>query len=141
MLCPNERSEMNIQKMVDKAYADKSFAQIAEAPVDALKGISAKDAQLLKEAFDIETVRDLADLKFVKWASAVVTLAEQEVSPEEEKVQETLIDDAVEMTFPASDPVAVASSITRIEKAPDMPPARLEHQNSQAINNIKGKTK
>lgn len=141
MLCSNERPEMNIQQIVDKAYADKSLAQIVAAPVDALKGISAKDAQLLKEAFDIETVRDLAELKFVKWASALLTLAEQEVTPEEDKLQETLIDDAVEMTFPASDPVAVASSITRIEKAPDMPPAQLEHQNSQAIEKIKGKTR
>lgn len=132
---------MNIEQIVDKAYANRGFAQIAEAPVSALKGISPRDAQLLKEAFNIETVRDLAELKFVKWAAALVTLADQEIAPEEEKVQETLIDDAVEMTFPASDPVAVASSITRIEKAPDMPPAQLEHQNSQAIETIKGKTK
>jgi len=132
---------MNIQQIVDKAYAEMSFTQIADASVEALKGVSARDAQMLKEAFNVETVRDLADLKFVKWAAALVTLADQEIAPREEKVQETLIDDAVEMTFPASDPVAVASSITRIEKAPDMPPAQLEHQNSQAIKTIKGKTK
>lgn len=46
---------------------------------------------------------------------------------------EELLDDAVSMTFPASDPIAVQSSITRIEKAPDMPPAREDHQNKGAV--------
>jgi hypothetical protein len=130
---------MNISKVVDKDYQGKSFREIADAPLSALQGISAKDAKLLKQAFDIETVRDLANLKYAKWASALVTLAEDEVETEEEKVKETLLDDAVQMTFPASDPPAVASSITRIEKAPDMPPAQLDHQNSQAIEEVQSK--
>jgi hypothetical protein len=94
---------------------------------------------LLKQAFDIETVRDLANFKCTKWANALITLADDEGVTEEEQAKEALLDDAVEMTFPASDPLAVASGITRIEKAPDMPPAQLEHQNSQAIADIKGK--
>jgi hypothetical protein len=130
---------MNISKVVDKDYQGKSFREIADAPLSALQGISAKDAKLLKQAFDIETVRDLANLRYVKWASALVTLAEDEVETEEEKAKETLLDDAVQMTFPASDPPAVASSITRIEKAPDMPPAQLDHQNSQSIEEVQGK--
>lgn len=130
---------MNISKVVDKDYQGKSFREIADAPLSALQGISAKDAKLLKQAFDIDTVRDLANLRYVKWASALVTLAEDEVDTEEEKAKETLLDDAVQMTFPASDPPAVASSITRIEKAPDMPPAQLDHQNSQSIDEVQGK--
>jgi hypothetical protein len=130
---------MNISKVVDKDYQGKSFREIADAPLSALQGISAKDAKLLKQAFDIDTVRDLANLRYVKWASALVTLAEDEVETEEEKAKETLLDDAVQMTFPASDPPAVASSITRIEKAPDMPPAQLDHQNSQSIEEVQGK--
>jgi hypothetical protein len=129
---------MNLNKVVDKPYWNKSLVEIANAPVSALQGISTNDAKLLKQAFDIETVRDLANLRFIKWATAIVTLAD-ELAAEEEKVQETLLDDAVEMTFPASDPPAVASSITRIEVTPDMPPAQLDHQNSPAINKIKGK--
>jgi hypothetical protein len=54
-------------------------------------------------------------------------------------VQEALLDDAVEMTFPASDPTAVTSGITRIEVAPDMPPASLDHQNVAVVDTIKGK--
>lgn len=128
---------MNIDQIVDKAYHAKSFRDIAQAPVSALHGISAADAEVLKKAFHIKTVSDLANLKYVKWASAIVTLAE--VEGKDEKVQETLLDDAVEMTFPASDPVAVNSSITRIEVPPEMPPSAPEHQNSQAIDEVKGK--
>lgn len=129
---------MNINKIVDKDYKDKSFKEIADAPVNALQGISARDAKLLKQALNIETVRDLANLEYVKWATAIATLADA-VTAEEEKVQETLLDDAVEMTFPASDPTAVTSSITRIEVEPEMPPAQLDHQNSGAIEETKEK--
>jgi predicted RecB family nuclease len=129
---------MNINTIVDKAYKDKSFKEIADAPVSALQGISAKDAKLLKQALDIETVRDLANLKYAEWACAIVTLADI-TAVEEEKVQEALLDNAVEMTFPASDPTSVTSSITRIEVEPEMPPAQLDHQNSTAIDEIKGK--
>lgn len=36
-------------------------------------------------------------------------------SPDLDERQEALLDDAVEMTFPASDPIAVKSGIARIE--------------------------
>jgi hypothetical protein len=65
----------DIAKFVDKAYEGKNFAEIADAPVDALQGVSAGDAQKLKEAFNVKTVRDLADLKYVKWAQAIVALS------------------------------------------------------------------
>jgi hypothetical protein len=69
---------MNINHAVDKAYETKTFKEVANAPVDALEGVSAKDAQLLKEAFNVKTVRDLANLKYVKWAQAIVILADTE---------------------------------------------------------------
>lgn len=130
---------MNISKIVDVEFQKKSFREIADAPLSALTGISKKDAKVLKEALEIETIRDLANLKFAKWAAAIVTLAEDECDTEEEQAKETLLDDAIEMTFPSSDPISVASSITRIEKAPDMVPAQQDHQNSPAIDEIKGK--
>lgn len=67
---------MNLNKIVDKAYQDKTLAEIADAPVDALKGLSEGDAQALKQAFNVTTVRDLANLKYVAWAQAVVQLAD-----------------------------------------------------------------
>ena len=69
---------MNINKAVDKAYEKKTFKEIADAPVDALQGVSEKDAELLKQAFNVKTVRDLANLKYAKLARAIVTLADTE---------------------------------------------------------------
>ncbi len=69
---------MNINKAVDKAYESKSFKDLADAPVSALQGISEADAILLQKAFKVKTVKDLAKLKFVKWAQAIITLSELE---------------------------------------------------------------
>jgi len=123
---------MNINNAVDKPYHIKSFKEIADAPVSALNGISAKDAELLQKAFHIKTVRDLANLKYTKWASAIVALAEEEAVTEEEKAKEILLDDAIEMSFPSSDPISISSGITRIEVPPEMAPAHADHQNSHA---------
>ncbi len=66
---------MNISKFVDKAYEKKSMGEIAKAPVSALAGITEEDAALLKKAVGVKTVADLAKLKYVKWAQAIVTLS------------------------------------------------------------------
>ncbi len=70
---------MNINKAVDKSYEDKSFKVLADSPVAALQGVSEGDAKLLMDAFNVKTIRDLANLKYVKWAQAIVTLADTEV--------------------------------------------------------------
>lgn len=70
---------MNISKAVDKAYEGKSFKEIADSPVSALQGITEDDAKLLQKAFKVKTVRDLAKLKYAKWAQAIVTLADTEL--------------------------------------------------------------
>jgi len=67
---------MQIDKAVDKAYEKMSFKEIADAPVDALQGVSPGDAEKLKAAFNVKTVRDLATLKYIKWAQAIVTFAD-----------------------------------------------------------------
>lgn len=69
---------MNLNKALDKAYESKSLKELADAPVDALQGVSENDAKLLKEAFNVKTIRDLANLKYAKWARAIVTLADTE---------------------------------------------------------------
>lgn len=69
---------MNINKAVDKAFETKSLKEIADSPVDALQGVSEGDAQKLKDAFNVKTVRDLAELKYVKWAQGIVALADTE---------------------------------------------------------------
>ena len=65
---------MNIDTIVDKEYAALSFRALAEAPVSALRGISPKDAKALAQAFDVNSVGDLAKLDFFKWAQAIATL-------------------------------------------------------------------
>ena len=132
---------MNINTVVDSGFAEKSFREICNAPLSALRGLSQKDAKILHQAFGIATIGELADLKFVKWASALKVLAEQECDTPEQIAKETLLDDAVEMTFPASDPISVDSGITRIEVPPDMVDASTDHQHAKevAVSTDKGK--
>ncbi|MBO0826698.1 MAG: hypothetical protein J2P24_02855 [Streptosporangiales bacterium] len=61
---------------LDKAYEGKPFEDLADAPVAALQGISEGDAQHLRDAFNIVTVRDLGTNKFFQWAQAIAKLAE-----------------------------------------------------------------
>jgi hypothetical protein len=65
----------DISKFLDKAHEQLEFAQLAEAPVEALAGISAGDAAALKQALNIKTIRDLATNKYVLVAQAIVGLA------------------------------------------------------------------
>ena len=65
----------NVAQYVDKAYEDKDFTEIANAPVSALQGVSDADADALQKALGIKTVHDLATNKFVLWAQAINVLA------------------------------------------------------------------
>ncbi|KIX78876.1 hypothetical protein ACN6AT_33110 [Streptomyces sp. JL4002] len=67
-------ASIDLDKVLDKAWADKSVAEVLAAPVDALKGVSERQGELLKEAFGVKTVADLADLKFARWAQALAAL-------------------------------------------------------------------
>ncbi|HMZ59951.1 MAG TPA: hypothetical protein PL048_14330, partial [Leptospiraceae bacterium] len=70
---------MNIKNAVDKAYENKSFKELADAPVAALEGISDAGAEDLQKRYKVKTIRDLANLKVFHWAQAIVTLADTEV--------------------------------------------------------------
>ncbi len=65
----------DIGKHVDKAYESKDFEELADSPVEALEGVSATDAEALKKAFNIKTIRQLAESKFVLRAQAITNLA------------------------------------------------------------------
>ena len=65
----------NIDKFLDKAYEQKEFSELADAPIAALHGVSEGDAEKLQAAFNIKTIRDLAESKYVKWAQAIVNLS------------------------------------------------------------------
>ena len=124
---------MNIDTVVDKEYVGQSFRALADAPTSALRGVSAKDARALAQAFNVHTVRELANLECVRWAAAITTLAAVEQETPEEQARETLLDSGVEMTFPASDPVSVDAGITRIEVAPETVDAHDDHQHAGKV--------
>ena len=69
---------MNINKCLDKAYEKTPLKELVNAPVSAIQGVSAGDEELLKKAFNVKTISDFANLKYVKWAQAICTLAEGE---------------------------------------------------------------
>jgi hypothetical protein len=70
-----EISMADISQFVDKDYEQKEFNELAEAPVDAIQGVSKGDAEKLQQAFNVKTVRDLAENKFVSIAQAIVALS------------------------------------------------------------------
>ena len=124
---------MNIDTVVGKEYLGKCFRELADAPVSALRGVGEEGAQALQQAFGVTTVRELANLNFIKWASAIATLASEEQALPQEKAKEELLDDAVEMTFPASDPISVDAGITRIEVPPEKVDAQTDHQHAAKV--------
>ncbi len=65
----------DIARYVDKAHEQKEFAELAELPIDALQGVSKGDADKIHQAFNIKTVRQLAEHKFVRAAQAITMLA------------------------------------------------------------------
>jgi hypothetical protein len=65
----------DLAKVLDKAYEDKTLAELVDAPVSALAGVSDGDAKLLAEAFNIKTIGDLGRNKYFRAAEALVDLA------------------------------------------------------------------
>ena len=65
----------DIAKFMDKAFEQKEFAELVNAPVDALAGVSEADAAALKAALGIKTIGELATNKYVLWAQAITTLS------------------------------------------------------------------
>jgi hypothetical protein len=124
---------MNIQIIVNDTHHDKCFRELIDQPVTALRGITPQQADALRDAFGIYTIGELAELRAVKYARAIRTMATAEAEPSGNIAKEALFDDAVEMTFPASDPVSIQSSITRIEVAPEKVDASTDHQHAAAI--------
>ena len=124
---------MNIDTIVNEQFRGKTFRELADAPLSALRGIGEQQAMALADTLGVKTIGDLAGLQAIKYAIAIQALASCESTSSKEKAEETLLDDAVEMTFPASDPISVDAGITRIEVPPDMVDAGHDHQNAQKI--------
>jgi hypothetical protein len=60
---------------VDAAFHGRPLTELLAAPVDALSGVSAGDAEHLEAAFGIHTVRDLGESRYPRRAAAMVDAA------------------------------------------------------------------
>lgn len=58
-------------KILDKEFNSAEFEDLRKKPVSAISGISENDAALLKNAFGINTIQDLAENKYVQIAQLV----------------------------------------------------------------------
>ncbi|WP_229467467.1 hypothetical protein [Massilia sp. Mn16-1_5] len=123
---------MNIDSIVTEQYHGKSPRELVDCPLTALSGIGEQEAQALQNAFKVSTIGELARHQAIANAFAIEMMAAPG-SQGSHSAKETLLDDAVEMTFPASDPISVDAGITRIEVAPDKVEAARDHQNASAI--------
>ncbi len=66
---------VNLDKALDKAWEGASLADILDAPVSALAGVTDADAEHLAAAFGIRTVRDLGSNKYFAVAGVLVALS------------------------------------------------------------------
>ena len=71
---PPLRSAANLDVLLDEAYENLPLSEVLDAPVGAPQGVSAGDAEELKAAFDIKTVRDLGTNKYFRAAVTVLDL-------------------------------------------------------------------
>ena len=67
----------SFEKMLDKAYEKKTAKELIDAPVAALSGVSEKDAELLRAAFGITTIGDLATNKYFVAAQQIAEIAKR----------------------------------------------------------------
>lgn len=69
-------SVMNVDKAVDKDYENKTLTEIVAAPVSALEGLT-EAADVLLKKLGVKTIGDLGNLKYCRWAEAIVLLGEK----------------------------------------------------------------
>jgi len=62
-------------QILDKDFELKEYEDLAKKPASAISGVSEQDAALLKKAFGIDNIKELAENKYVAIAQATVTLA------------------------------------------------------------------
>ena len=65
---------VNLSNALDKAYEDRSLAEILNAPPSAIAGLTPEHDRLLKEALGIDTVRELGSNKYFALAGVLVAL-------------------------------------------------------------------
>jgi hypothetical protein len=69
--CLSECSE----QILDQTFESKLYENLAKKPASAISGISHEDVALLKRAFGIDNIRELAENKYVLIAQTTVAMA------------------------------------------------------------------
>lgn len=64
----------DLEKVLDKAYQDKTLEEILDAPVEALAGVSANGGKLIRDALGIKTIGELGRNKYFIAAQALAAL-------------------------------------------------------------------
>lgn len=108
---------MQINPDVTSKYAEKSAQELADAPLSALTGVSKKAAHMLEREFHVTTIAGFSRLGFVQAVNAIMAPLEAAILAQEAAGQE-LLDEALAMSFPSSDPVSVTSAIKHLNLEP-----------------------
>ncbi|GAA4591237.1 hypothetical protein GCM10023194_50010 [Planotetraspora phitsanulokensis] len=66
----------DLAKLLDRDYENMSLSDLLKAPVHAMSGISEKDGELLKQAFNIKTIGDLGRNRLFRMAADLADLAD-----------------------------------------------------------------
>ncbi|HWS35625.1 MAG TPA: hypothetical protein VN408_23155 [Actinoplanes sp.] len=64
----------DLEKVLDKAYQDKTLEEILDAPVEALAGVSTNGGKLIRDALGIKTIGELGRNKYFIAAQALAAL-------------------------------------------------------------------
>lgn len=64
---------MDIKEMVERAWDNKSLAEIRDATVSALQGVGEKGQEVLQSVLNVASVEDLAQNKYVQNAQEIVS--------------------------------------------------------------------
>lgn len=62
-------------EVLDKCFESEEYVNLTKEPVSAISGVSEEDAALLKKAFGIDNISELAENKYVVIAQTTVALA------------------------------------------------------------------
>lgn len=65
-----------LESKLDKAYHGKTLTELADAPIDALCGVSPAAADLIKQALGIKTIRQLGTSQYFLDAQAIARLSD-----------------------------------------------------------------
>jgi len=69
-------AELDLTHLLDKAHEKKPLAEVLTLSPAALEGVTAKDAELLANAFGIKTIADLGSNKYFRRAQFMVQAVE-----------------------------------------------------------------